>query len=73
MRSAGAVMGIPLSGLSFTLSFEVEGRPPVPLAQQPSMQVRVATPGYFQAMGIPLVRGRGLERATPPARVRWSC
>jgi predicted permease len=61
VRSAGAVMGIPLGGLSFTLSFEVEGRPPVPPAQQPSMQVRVASPGYFAAMGIPVLRGRGLE------------
>jgi putative ABC transport system permease protein len=54
-------MGLPLSGLSFMLSFEVEGRPPLPFAQQPSMQVRVATPGYLPAMGIPLRRGRGLE------------
>jgi predicted permease len=61
VRTAGAVMGIPLGGLSFTLSFEVEGRPKVPPAQQPSMQVRVATPGYFKAIGIPLLRGRGLE------------
>jgi putative ABC transport system permease protein len=61
VRTAGAVMGIPLGGLSFTLSFEVEGRAPVPPAQQPSMQVRVATPGYFKAIGIPLVRGRYLE------------
>jgi predicted permease len=61
VRSAGAVMGIPLGGLAFNLSFEVEGRPPVPPAQQPTLEVRVATPGYFEAMGIPLVRGRGLE------------
>jgi predicted permease len=61
VRSAGAVMGLPLGGLSFTLSFEVAGRPPLPPAQQPSMQMRVATPGYFRTMGIPLLRGRGLE------------
>ena len=58
VRSASAVMGLPLSGLDFIISFEVEGRPPVPPAQQPSMQVRVATPNYFSTIGVPLVRGR---------------
>ena len=61
VRTAGAIMGVPLGGLEFSLSFEVEGRPPLPPAQQPSMQVRVVTPGYFRAIGIPIVRGRGLE------------
>jgi putative ABC transport system permease protein len=40
------------------ISFEVAGRPPVPPAQQPAMQVRVATPDYFQTIGIPIKRGR---------------
>ena len=40
------------------LNFEVAGRPPVPPAQQPAMQVRVATPEYFSTIGIPLRRGR---------------
>ncbi len=58
VRSAGAVMGLPLTGLDFIISFQVKGRPPVPPAQQPSMQVRVATPDYFQAVGMRLARGR---------------
>jgi predicted permease len=51
-------MGLPLSGLDFIISFEVKGRPPVPPAQQPAMQVRVATPDYLDTIGIPLRRGR---------------
>ena len=58
VRSASAVLGLPLSGLNLVISFEVAGRPPVPPAQQPAMQVRVATPDYFSAVGIPLKRGR---------------
>src|SRR5262249_24696005 len=42
VRSAGAVMRAPLTGARFNLSFEVKGRPPLPPAQQPSMEVRVA-------------------------------
>ena len=46
---------------------------PLPPAQQPSMQVRVVTPDYFDTMGIPLLRGRVLDRrdvhGAPPAMV----
>jgi predicted permease len=60
--SVGAVQGLPLSGSRFNLSFEVKGRPRLPPAQQPAMEVRVASPEYFRAIGIPVVRGRGFER-----------
>jgi putative ABC transport system permease protein len=61
VRSAGSIMGVPLSGLAFSLSFEVKGRPPLPAAQQPTMQVRVTTPEYFRTMGIPILRGRAFD------------
>ena len=57
-RHASAVLGLPLSGLDLIISFQVKGRPPLPMSQQPAMQVRVATPDYFSAIGIPLKRGR---------------
>jgi predicted permease len=58
VQDAGAVISLPLSGSSLVLTFEVAGRPPVPPSQQPAMQVRIATPEYFRAIGIPLTRGR---------------
>jgi putative ABC transport system permease protein len=69
VRAASAVMGLPLSGMQVVISFEVEGRPPVPPALQPAMQVRVAAPDYFSTIGIPLKRGRGFteeDRAGTP-------
>ncbi|HYG62128.1 MAG TPA: ABC transporter permease, partial [Thermoanaerobaculia bacterium] len=58
VRTAGAGFIMPLSGSDFSLSFTVEGRPPVPQGQEPAIKVQVATPEFFQALGIPLVRGR---------------
>jgi putative ABC transport system permease protein len=62
----GAVAGLPLSGNRFNISFTVEGRPEIPPAQQPTMEVRVATPGYFRTIGIPVRRGRGFTDADGP-------
>jgi putative ABC transport system permease protein len=63
VQAVGAVQALPLTGAHFEISFEVKGRPPLPPAQQPSMQVRVATPGYFKTIGIPLVKGRLFDAA----------
>ena len=66
VRSVGAVAGLPLSGGRFNISFTVDGRPEVPPAQQPSMEVRMATPSYFRTLGIPVRRGRGFTDADGP-------
>ncbi len=58
VRSAGGVMVLPLTGSSFVLSFQIAGRPPVPPALQPAMQVHVATSDYLSMIGVPLKRGR---------------
>jgi putative ABC transport system permease protein len=66
VRSVGAVAGLPLSGNHFNISFAVEGRPALPPAQQPSLEVRIATPGYFRTIGIPLRRGRSFTDSDGP-------
>lgn len=58
VRAAGGVMGLPLSGLSFNISFNVAGRPEAAPGQDQTMEVRVATPDYFRTLGIPLTKGR---------------
>jgi predicted permease len=59
VRSVGVVNYLPLyGGLGTTTGFTVEGRPTPPPGEEPSVNVRVSDPGYFSAMGIPLLRGR---------------
>jgi putative ABC transport system permease protein len=61
VRSTGATLGLPLNGTQINISFEVKNRLPLPPAQQPAMEMRAVTAGYLRAMGIPVVRGRGIE------------
>ncbi|HVY71668.1 MAG TPA: ABC transporter permease, partial [Verrucomicrobiae bacterium] len=49
---------IPLHEGGWDMRFLVEGRPEPPAHLQPSLQFHLVTPGYFQAMGIPLLQGR---------------
>ncbi len=60
-RAAAATLALPLGGSNMNISFEIRNRPSATPAQQPSMEMRAATPGYFKAMGIPLLRGRVIE------------
>lgn len=62
VRTAGGIMGIPLGGVRFNITFAVKGRPPLPPARQPSMEIRAVTPDYFLALGIPVLRGRAFGR-----------
>jgi len=69
VRSVAAVDNLPLGGSNNSGTFTVEGRPPEPPGHRPSADRRVVTPRYFEAMGIPLLRGRefnGSDRAGSP-------
>ncbi len=59
VQSAGAGFGMPLTNFGYGFSFAIAGRPPLKPSEQPSAQVRVATPDYFPTMGIKIVKGRG--------------
>ena len=61
VQSAGLIDSLPLSGSGSHQPVPVEGRPAVPMADQPEVDVRLISPGYLSAMHIPLLRGRDID------------
>ena len=70
MEAVGAISYLPLTGLASRDGFKIPGQPPPAPGQEPGVEVRVVSPTYFQAMGIPLLKGRLLnERDVKETRV----
>jgi len=63
VESAGTIDDLPLSGNGSNQPIAIEGRPVVPMAEQPEVAVRAVSPGYSRAMRIPLLRGRDINDA----------
>jgi len=69
VAEAAAVSVFPFSGASANVVFTIPDRPPAEPGNVLTANFSAATAGYFRAMGIPLVAGRGFEatdRATAP-------
>jgi putative ABC transport system permease protein len=58
VSAVGGVDYQPLSGVANDSAFEIDGRPVPEGTQPPDEEIRIVTPGWFEAMGIPLLRGR---------------
>ena len=56
VQAVGAVSRLPLAGGNSSRSFNVPG-----LEKYYNADIRVSTPDYFRAMGIPLLKGRGFS------------
>jgi putative ABC transport system permease protein len=63
VQSASAIDIMPLSGGGSTQPIAVEGRPMVPMAEQPEVPVRIVEPDFMRTMHIPLLQGRMLNTA----------
>jgi putative ABC transport system permease protein len=57
----GAVNILPLSPNYSCDGFDIVGRPMPPPGQEPCAEARSITPGYFSALGVPLLSGRPFD------------
>ncbi len=63
--SAGAVLSLPIGvGVSARTTYSVEGRV-VDRGTEPVAGLQAASPGYFESIGIPVLRGRAFHRRRP--------
>jgi predicted permease len=65
VESAGGTTRLPLGSTSVTTTIEIQGREQT-VAQRPEVEFRRALHRYFDAMQIPILRGRGFSSADGP-------
>jgi putative ABC transport system permease protein len=70
VTAVGAASALPLGNQENIFSFQIDGRPPFPLGQWPTAIFSTVTPGFFKAMGIPLLRGRAITEEDVPNGTR---
>jgi predicted permease len=69
VESAGITNALPLARGDRSAGFSIEGRPVPAAGEGPTASVRAISSGYFEAMGIALLKGRGFtqqDRAGAP-------
>ena len=62
VKEAGLITHLPIGGDIWGTSFQIEGRPASSVTESPHATFRVASPGLFQALGVPLLAGRPFDR-----------
>jgi putative ABC transport system permease protein len=68
VESAAVIDDIPLDNGGSHQPVAIEGRPIVPMSEQPEVDVRLISPGYISALRIPILRGRDLGDADVAGR-----
>jgi putative ABC transport system permease protein len=70
VQTVGIANMIPLDGGSYNFTFSVRGVTYARPSDEPSSEIRQVTPDYFRAMGMTVLRGRGIEPTDVPGAPR---
>jgi putative ABC transport system permease protein len=65
VAQAGTITILPLSSGDSRSAHRIEDHPMPPDSLPPMLGTRFASPGYFEAMGVPLLEGKGFDRIDP--------
>jgi putative ABC transport system permease protein len=68
VESAGVIDDIPLNENGSHQPIAIEGRPAVPMSEQPEVDVRLISAGYMSALHIPILRGRDVSNTDVAGR-----
>jgi putative ABC transport system permease protein len=70
VQTVGAINWLPLSGQRSATRMTIEGESAPRPGEEPAADVRAVDPGFFQAMEIPLLRGRAITASDRAGRPR---
>ena len=68
VTAAGLIDDIPLGGGGSHQPIAIEGRPVVPMSEQPEVDVRIISAGYLNALRVPVLRGRDFDNSDVSGR-----
>ncbi len=61
VRKAAAMTGVPARGPMFGRRFSIVGQPAVNPSERPGAAFQMVTPGYVDALGIRVIKGRSID------------
>ena len=68
VEAAGVIDDVPLNNGGSHQPVAIEGRPTLPMSEQPEVDVRLTSRGYMSALHIPILRGRDFSDADVAGR-----
>jgi putative ABC transport system permease protein len=69
VEAVGAINNLPVSGFSsMNGDFQIDGRPKFRPGEAPVAEFRLVTPGYFRAVGLPVLKGRAFNEDEGPGQ-----
>ena len=66
VQTAGSAVTLPIGGDDFGTGYLVDGRPVPQPGEEPKAGYQVVMPGFFSAMGIPILEGRDVSLSDTP-------